>query len=522
MVRRLMLGDMVGISQVNDYAADNGVGQHVAAIRLNSPLAQKAHFWPDVKKLTECKKIEAPNLTCSERGDLLTEYSKYVGGYIRFPSSTVFLHGLGVIASALTKSFSIDYGFDDSIPVNLYVATAQPPSTGKSSVNKAFLVPILKSYKKLNDLHEDDRKKLQREIKRIEKKLEAGKVDGHEETELIDMLESKQEKLNKIPEWKGAISNATVESLENVAEQNGGMWNIVSAESDGLNVAVGSVYGDSGSKKNIEILLKSWDGEWFSSERIGRNGYHGDVRASIAVLAQDDTLDTMLAAGESGRGLTERFLMLSEKPMLGHRDHESKPVHDKVLKARYESFINNVIMEDSVQLNFSHDAEENIKSYKCGLEPKMRDGGEYSNNLLTGFIGKADKQIRKIAAVLHCIDNWQDGGQRSHTVTDDYTVWAIALFDELSKTFVSAADFMGYAGSSSEVQKMSTVLTELAGKNKIKVNFTVVRDKVRNVKPFRGSRNVAEKLISDVLPKMQELNYCVIDGQTIYINPRLK
>jgi hypothetical protein len=152
----------------------------------------------------------------------------------------------------------------------------------------------------------------------------------------------------------------------------------------------------------------------------------------------------------------------------------------------------------------------------------MRDGGEYSNNLLTGFIGKADKQIRKIAAVLHCIDNWQDGGQRSHTVTDDYTFWSISLFDELSKTFVSAADYMGYAGSNSEVQKMSSVLTELAGKNKIKVNFTVIRDKVRNVKPFRGSRNVADKLMNDVLPKMQELNYCVIDGQTIHINPRLK
>jgi hypothetical protein len=87
---------------------------------------------------------------------------------------------------------------------------------------------------------------------------------------------------------------------------------------------------------------------------------------------------------------------------------------------------------------------------------------------------------------------------------------------------VSAADYMGYAGSNSEVQKMSSVLTELAGKNKIKVNFTVIRDKVRNVKPFRGSRNVADKLMNDVLPKMQELNYCVIDGQTIHINPRLK
>ena len=517
-----MLGELVGVSQVNEYASDNGVGQHIAAIKLNSPLAQKAHFWPDVKQLKEEKKTNAPNLTCSERGDLLTEYAKYVGSYIRFPSSTVFLHGLGCIASALNKSFSIDYGFDDTIPVNLYVATAQPPSTGKSSVNKAFLVPILKSYKKLNDIHADERRAIQREMKRIERKLEAGKVDGNEETELVDMLESKRDRLNQIPEWKGAISNATVESLENVAEQNGGMWNIVSAESDGLNVAVGSVYGDSSSKKNIEILLKAWDGEWFSSERIGRNGYHGDVRGSIAVLAQDDTLDTMLAAGESGRGLTERFLMLSETPMLGYRDHESKPAHDKVLKARYEAFINNIIMSDKVQLNFSQAAEDSIKNYKCGIEPKMRDGGEYSNNLLTGFIGKADKQIRKIAAVLHCIDNWQDGGQRSHTVTDDYTFWAISLFDELSKTFVSAADYMGYAGSNSEVQKMSSVLTELAGKNKIKVNFTVIRDKVRNVKPFRGSRNVADKLMNDVLPKMQELNYCVIDGQTIHINPRLK
>lgn len=516
-----MLG-AVGIDEVSDFANDNSIGQHVAAIRLNSPLAQRPAFWPEVKSLTECKKMEAPNLTCSERGDLLTEYSKYVGGYIRFPSSTVFLHGLGCIASALNKSFSIDYGFDDTIPVNLYVATAQPPSTGKSSVNKAFLVPILKSYKKLNDIHADERRAIQREMKRIERKLEGGKVDGHEETELVDMLEAKRERLNQIPEWKGAISNATVESLENVAEQNGGMWNIVSAESDGLNVAVGSVYGDSGAKKNIEILLKAWDGEWFSSERIGRNGYHGEVRGSIAVLAQDDTLDTMLAAGESGRGLTERFLMLSEKPMLGHRDHETKPPHNKVLKSKYEAFIQNIVMEDKVELNFSQAAEDSIKNYKCGIEPKMRDGGEYSNNLLTGFIGKADKQIRKIAAVLHCIDNWQDGGQRSRTVSDDYTFWAISLFDELSKTFVSAADYMGYAGSNSEVQKMATVLNDFAAKNKTKVNFTAIRDKVRNVKPFRGARNVADKLADDVLPKMEALNYCVVDGQTIHINPRLK
>ena len=50
----------------------------------------------------------------------------------------------------------------------------------------------------------------------------------------------------------------------------------------------------------------------------------------------------------------------------------------------------------------------------------MMNGGKYSDNMATGFIGKADKHLRKIAATLHCIDNWQDGGSRSRTVNDDY------------------------------------------------------------------------------------------------------
>ena len=513
--------DSHSADDVYTFAQDNKIPTHYAAAALSSPLISRATIWPEIRELSELKKADSPDLACSQRGDLLTELSKSLSEYLQFPASTIFLHGLGCIASALTKSFKIDYGFDD-MPANLYVVTSQPPSTGKSAVNKLFLVPILKAYKKLNDIHDSERKQIKREVKKLEKLLENSKLDKFDEAEIVDKMESKQFRLLEIPEWKGVVSNATIESLEDVSKTNGGMYNIVSAEADGLNVLVGTVYGDSSSKKNIEIALKAWDGEWFSSERIGRDGYTGEVRASIAVLAQDDTIDTMLAAGESGRGLTERFLMLAEPSLLGERDHNHSSTFNKSLKAKYEALITNIIFEENVLLNFDSAGNEAIKSYKIHVEPGMKDGGIYSDNMVTGFIGKADKQIRKIAAVLHCIDNWQDGGNKGRTISDDYVMWAIAIFSELSKTFINAADYMGYSGSNSEAQKIMSVLSDFAQKGKVKISLTALRDKIRNVKPFRGSRNISAKIKDDLIPQMEMLNYCVLQGQTIHINPRLK
>lgn len=161
---------------VYTFAQDNKIPNHYAAAALSSPLVSRATIWPDLGELDDLKKADSPNLACSERGDLLTTISKSMAEYLQFPASTIFLHGLGCVASALTRSFKINYGFDD-IPVNLYVVTAQPPSTGKSAVNKLFLVPILKSYKALNDVYETERKQLKREVRNLEKSLESGKSD---------------------------------------------------------------------------------------------------------------------------------------------------------------------------------------------------------------------------------------------------------------------------------------------------------------------------------------------------------
>jgi len=507
--------------QLNTFAESSNIPLHMAAMKLNSPHIAKPSIWPDVKSHSEAIRRESGRLCISERGDLLTELSKGISGYLQFPESTIFMHGLGCVASALCKSFKFEYSAMENLPVNLYVITAQPPSTGKSHVNNRLFTPIRKAYDLLGGENKKERERLSRELKKLQRSLESGKKSEHEEIEISDMIDEKEKKLAKIPEWHPFVTNATPEAIENVMQNNRGIFGIVSAEAEAINVVASETY-KTDSKKNFEVLLKAWDGEYYSSARVTRSGYKGDAVGSICVCAQEDTIDTMLQAAAAGRGLPERFLLLSENSYLGKRDHFKKYKFDKSLHERYEKLIKNIVFENDVVLKFSESSNELITSYKQRLEPLMSDDSKYSHSLFTGFIGKADKQVRKIACILHCIDNWQSGGKRLKTVDDDYVTWAIGIFDELRKTFVSAADFMGHVGRNSEVQKVISVFDELAERNKSKISFTQLRDKVRNVKPFKGSRNVSDRLKDEVIPKLEKLNYCLFDGKTIYINPKMK
>ena len=155
-------------------------------------------------------------------------------------------------------------------------------------------------------------------------------------------------------------------------------------------------------------------------------------------------------------------------------------------------------------------------------EKKMGDDGEYSQNLFTGFMGKAYDQCKKIAVILHVMDNWEDGGQRSLSVNDEYVYWAISIFEELGKTFRAASDNLGHVGYNSEMQKLIEVLARRAESGKLKVNITSLRDSIKNTKPFDQIRYLQKTLRNKLLPAAQELNYCVLHGNTIYINPRLK
>ena len=68
----------------------------------------------------------------------------------------------------------------------------------------------------------------------------------------------------------------------------------------------------------------------------------GRVTGNICVIAQDESIRTILAAGESGRGISERFLMVRESTFLGKRTFGARKRVDPLLMAQYARMIQNI------------------------------------------------------------------------------------------------------------------------------------------------------------------------------------
>lgn len=467
------------------------------------------------------------DLVSSERGDLLTEFAKEIGRVIQFPPSTVFLHGLGVVASAMTKSFKYQYKDKQGKkpkPINLYVVTAQPPSTGKSGANEFLSDPVIEAYDELNESTQRERARLSYKLNKAQNGLKNPKLDENDVDDKLMEIHRLEKRLAEIPHYNYFIDDTTIEAAEMVASEQGGMFNIISAEAESINVVTGVVYGgdDGGSKKaNFNLLLKAWDGEKASSKRRSRDGFTGNVRASIAVIAQYDSVDTILAAGASGRGLAERFLLLSEPNLLGKRKHGDDLDFNMRLLKTYEGLIKNIVMEDEVVFTFDSLAKSQINVLRRKIEKEMGEGGRYDSNMIIGFVGKADKQIYKIACVLHAIDTWTDGGSRDTVVSFDAVSRAVVMFESLSNAYVNAADVMGHTGTTSEIKKAIERLTDYKSKGKKKVSIESFFQNNKSTKPFKGVMNLRKKLTDNIFPTLQDLGYCVISQGMVFINPKL-
>lgn len=507
------------IDFLESYCQRNNVPLHVAAVANGSPIYKRPDLWPEViDELEDDEGYSTENLI--QRDDILTRVSAEISKQVEVPVDTIYLFGLGCVASALTKGFSIKYKGNYSIPVNLYVIAAQPPGVGKSHINNCFTRPIHMAYKDINDANRPRRELTERRIKRLEKEADKTK-DEKSATEALDQLQEEIEELDNAIVYNPILTDTTIEGAANVASKQGGMFNIISAESESVNVITGAVYGgESGGTKNFGLLLSAWDGEFVSVSRITRGDSQFQARASISILAQDQAIDTIMAAGAEGRGLTERFFLLKNPHNMGSRKFPNYKANMRAFEA-YNDMITEMINAENVIFEMSEDAATLLQSIKMRYEPQLSDDGKFGRALLRGFIAKADKHITKIAAVLCGIDNYCKGGSRSNEITEMQVNDAHLIFNALAETYIKAGDSLGFVGERSEAEKVKEKLMLLAGKNKLKTNITWLRDSVKKVKPFIGTPKITNKLKNDILPKLEAQNYCVVKGNEIYINPRL-
>ena len=507
-------------SSIYQHSKDNDCSLVESAIWLNSQMIKNREIWEEPLQISDDFERVETDLFVKGYGGLITTLADEISKRIQFPRSTILLHSLGVVASAMCKSFKIDYD-GDKYPVTLYCVTAQPPSTGKSGVNNYLTKPIEKAYIEINKENKKQRFIYEKEIKELSKEIEKDSLTDSAMLAKLDALEEARNNLDNCPIWNPFFTQATIEALDESASKQTGMFNICSAEAESMTVVLGNVYSDDKSSKNYGLILSAWDGERVSGGRVSRESTTSEVRACIAVIAQDESIRAVLAAAND-RGVSERFLLLAEKDLLGTRDHKKRYYINKGTLAVYESLIFNIVMESDVTLKLSKESIEYLQELKQIIEPDLGDGGKYATNLLRGVMGKADKQVIKIASVLHAIDNWQDGGSKSLEIEHMYVEWAVELFYRLSKTYIETADAMEHSGERTEVNLICDKLCQLAANGKLKIDTRVLYDNIKKLKCFAGRKKLMTHIKDNILPKVHERNYCYFDGRNIYINPRLK
>lgn len=473
-------------------------------------------LWGDINVIDEDESESFSDL-CAGRSDcLLADFNRSICNSIKFPEATGFLHGLGVIASAMTKAFKFEY-FGIKKTVNLYTITAQPPSSGKSSINSSYTNPIIEAYQKINDSNRIKQSKINRELKKLKAELEKVPDSGFEQLE-SDIL-TKEKELADYPIYQPFVTDGTNEGIRDSASRQGGMFNIVSAESDAINIILGNTYGD-GKKNNNSMFLSGWDDEAVSIVRAGSEPIFMKVRASMAIIAQDESIDSLLQKGLDGLGISERVLILKEPSKMGTRDFTKYVPRDKELTLDYAELIQNIIKEYSVTIKLSSECMGILNDYRNTVEPNLSNNGKYSHPILRGFIGKLDKHILKIATVLHVIEQWSPGANKEKTLDEKHLLSAIGIFEQLAKGYIKACDALGYVGKNTEIEEVKRIFESKKKGAIIKIP-DLVRS-IKNLKAFKGSGSPTKKIRDEILPSLELINYCAVHDNKVYINPKLK
>lgn len=453
-------------------------------------------------------------------------FVRAVAASIKFPVNTAYLHFMTCVAAAMNPNFSYRVYGNTTSPVTLYAVSAQPPSTGKSGIHSYFTAPILQHFDVVKERIREKRKQISIDLKRKQKDVK--QATGREEAEIEYDIEQLQEELETLHEPVPMTDDATPEALQQVAGRQGNWFNILSPEADILNVMFGSAYGD-GKKANHGLLLKAWDNEYYSGARITRTMKNGHYRGNLGVLAQDEAIKAVLAAGEGGRGLSERILLMRERPMLGERDHTKYTPVPKDAIEWYSGLIENLVtVTEPIVFEFSENARQMVNEKRNDYEQEMGGNGKYSNKLLQGMMGKAGAQIFRVACILHVTRDWWIGGRKSVQVDDTTVVDAINIYDQLSRSNVQVASGEGYAGEESLKKAAVVALRDLVDKRKTKVEFGLhhismqsFRDLKKGGKPFNGHGQLTSLLRDELLPSLARTGVIAFHDDEIWINPNI-
>jgi hypothetical protein len=516
------------VNDVIERAHVRGVVPAAIALEMGMPIATNPIWWREPTAVEENEADYRGLNLMGRSNNILTEFSKSIAKTMQFRLDSVYLHGLGVVSSAMIRNFRyLRFGIPK--PPGLYTIASQPSGSGKSGVTSYLSNPIRKIVNDYNKTNKPKREEVKIRLDEKIKNRARKNVGTNERVALGDDIARIEEELKQVQEYVYGVTDATPEALEEKCVAiNDGIFSVISDEAEAVTVLIGANYSEG--QANLGVMLAGWEGGHQNSLRIGRGGYRGDIFGAISVLAQKSVIDSILSAGRSNaggsRGAAERFLAISEPDNFDNMDAHSYTPIDENLRSIYHETMTNIFYQPDIKLEFCQRGQHELNTVKARLIGMVKTGGRYNDSFMQSVAIKGDVQVAKLASVLHALENWCPGGARSNIVSVDHIRQAEHTFMQCLKSFEIAADEQGVAGKKTEINALIKKFKAMANDKRYanrpvkSANFC---DTVKGNAPFKGKAKVVS-LIKGMLPDLEKLNYIVYDkaSELIYINPMLR
>jgi hypothetical protein len=312
------------------------------------------------------------------------------------------------------------------------------------------------------------------------------------------------------------VTNATVEALEEVFKQTGGILAAMSSERHLIN----SLLFSSGKRANTDLLMTAREGGYIRSNRVGRVGYSGYCSAAIFCLAQENVITAIIEASDVS-GLFERFIPMSEPDRVGWRDHLNVVLPDKELLEIYERKFDffEKVLEDGfhpdrlITLQISHSDWLNIHHIENEFEVQLKPGAKYAHPIMRRFISKVRMHVMSLACNLFLLE--EEAPDSGCYVPSGYVLSAIYMMKQIVEGLYAYCISQGIISNHEQIK----VVFDLFVKHKDGLTMHEIKKKSEGLRVFKDLPN-ARKTIEDVVRFLTMNNVLLYTNNNSYIkNP---
>ncbi|MGN0621250.1 MAG: YfjI family protein [Porcipelethomonas sp.] len=322
-------------------------------------------------------------------------------------STDVAMAGTAIL-SAVSYCFSGVYRMsakrDHTEPLVLDALTVAEPSFKKSPVISMVKRPYIQFAHEWNENNKQDIFKSQAEYRLLEGKLAA--LEKKDDV-TADEIAKFQTDLSNIPQnnfRRIVVDDITPESLVNQLEENGTLL-MISDEAGMLGNFSGRY---SNNIPNLDLLLKSWNGETYISDRATRASIVlKKPYMSICLACQPYVFDSMINnTAFRGSGLIARFVYCFPVSNIGLRRYDTQPVPEEVAenykKLVYKLLSNKFAYHDEKELYLhfdDHAYQEFVDYYNNHIEPRLLTDMAFCKD----WGGKYHGLILRLCGIIHCV-----------------------------------------------------------------------------------------------------------------------